>query len=206
MELLLGADDQIEQRQMRLQARRHPRALDEAVLAVPVSGEAPEIGPVVDVQRRAAAKGPGEPQRLEDRRLSARMAQMRAGRDDGPGLGDEVGIDVVLAQRHVGAVLPVEDQRELPVVPDAEQDQRGEALGIGPDAAHVDAFARQLLPDEAAHVLVADPRDERGPEPSRAAPAAILVGEPPMYFWNEPMSSSRRRPARRRGRPTSGRW
>ena len=27
--------------------------------------------------------------------------------------------------------------------------------------------------------------------PSRAVPAAMLVGEPPMYFWNDPISSSR---------------
>ena len=27
--------------------------------------------------------------------------------------------------------------------------------------------------------------------PSRAVPVAMLVGEPPTYFWNDPMSSSR---------------
>jgi hypothetical protein len=27
--------------------------------------------------------------------------------------------------------------------------------------------------------------------PSRAVPAAMFVGEPPMYFWKLPMSSSR---------------
>jgi hypothetical protein len=56
---------------------------------------------------------------------------------------------------------------------------------------HVHALARQLLADEAAHVLVAHARDERGRSPSRAVPTAMLVGEPPMYFWKDPMSSSR---------------
>ena len=45
---------------------------------------------------------------------------------------------------------------------DAEQHQRGQALRIGLHVADVDAFARELLAHEAAHVLVADARQHRG--------------------------------------------
>jgi hypothetical protein len=88
------------------------------------------------------------------------MREVRAGGDDRAGLGDEAGVDVVLAERHVGAVRAVEDQRELLLVADAEDHQGGEALGVRPDPPHVHALLRQLLADEAAHVLVADAGDE----------------------------------------------
>ena len=69
VELLLGADDQVEQVQGRLQLLRHPLAFDEAVLAFAEAGQPPEIGPVVDVERRARAVLARQPQRLERRRL-----------------------------------------------------------------------------------------------------------------------------------------
>ena len=68
----------------------------------------------------------------------------------------------VLGEPHVGAVLAVEDQRELLVVADAEDDERGQPLGVDLHAARVHPLAGKLLEDEAAHVLVADPGDHRG--------------------------------------------
>ncbi len=65
---------------------------------------------------------------------------MRAGRHHRARFGDEGGVDVVDAQRHVGAILAIEDQRELLLVANAEQHQRRQPLRIGPDAAHVDAL------------------------------------------------------------------
>jgi hypothetical protein len=50
-----------------------------------VAGEAPEVRAVVDVERGARAVLAGEAQRLQDRRLGARVRQMRAGGDDGAG-------------------------------------------------------------------------------------------------------------------------
>ena len=170
VELLLGADDQVEEVQRRLQLGGDRGALDEALLARLVAGEAPEVRAVVDVERGAGAVLAGEAQRLQHRRLGARVAEVGAGGDDGAGVGDQRGVDVVLAERHVGAVLAVEDQREALLVADAEDDERGQPLGVGDDAAHVDALGGQRLADEAAHVLVADPGDQAGlqPEPRGA--------------------------------------
>ena len=52
-----------------------------------------------------------------------------------PGRGDVGLVDVGLVERHVGAVLAVEDQREGLLVADAEDDQRGQPLRVGDDAA-----------------------------------------------------------------------
>ena len=87
---------------------------------------------------------------------------MSARENDGPGGTDEVGIDVVLGQRHVGAVLAVEDEREGLRVADPQDDQRRQAFRVGLHTAGIDAFALQLLDDEAAHVLVADAGDHGG--------------------------------------------
>ncbi len=85
---------------------------------------------------------------------------MGAGHRDAAGFRDEGWIDIVFAERHVSAVFAVEDQRKLVLVANAKQHQRCQALGIGHNAAHIDAFAYQLLANEAAHVLVCHARDD----------------------------------------------
>ena len=171
VELLLGADDEVEEVQRRLQLPRDLGALDEAALALAVAGDAPEVRAVVDVERRPRAVLAGEAQRLQHRRLGPRVAEMGAGGEHRPGLGDEALVDVGLGQPHVGAVLAIEDQREALVVADAEDDQRGQPLGIDLHSARVDPLPRQLLDDEPPHVLVADAGDNGAPqpEPRRAA-------------------------------------
>ena len=81
------------------------------------------------------------------------------------GRGDEVAVEIALLDRHVGAVLAIEDQREGVAVANAEDDERGQALRIGLDVAGIDAFRFQGLADEAAHMFVADTGDERRPQP-----------------------------------------
>ncbi len=68
-------------------------------------------------------------------------------------LRDEGRVDVGFAQRHVGAVAPVEQQREVLEVADAEEGEPGQPRGVQAHAAHVDALARQRLADEAAEVV-----------------------------------------------------
>ena len=162
MELLLGADDQIKEMQCRLQLPRHGRAFHEAALALAMAGDAPEVRAIVDVERRPCPVLAGKLQRLQHCRLGPGMAEMRARRQHRARLSDEALVDVLLGEPHVGAVLAVEDQRELLVVADAEDDERGQALGVDLYAARVHPLAGKLLEDEAAHVLVADPGDDRG--------------------------------------------
>ena len=73
--------------------------------------------------------------------------QQRAGRTN------EGRIDIGDFQRHVGAVLAVEDQRKSIRVADAQEHQRGEALGVFQHALRGHAFAPQLFTDEAAEVV-----------------------------------------------------
>ena len=53
---------------------------------------------------------------------------MRAGHDDRAGRGDEGLVDVVLVERHVGAIVAIEDQRERLLVAHAENHQGGQPL------------------------------------------------------------------------------
>ena len=88
-------------------------------------------------------------------------------------------------QRHVGAVGAVEDHRRDAFVLDRQQHQRGQPLRVGGDALDRHALARQLLADEAAHLLVADAGDQRRLRPSRAVPMAMLAGQPPTDLAKE---------------------
>src|SRR5690606_2711583 len=73
---------------------------------------------------------------------------------------DEILIDIVLAERHVGAVLAVEDQRKLRVVTDAADHQRGQPFRIDLHSLRRHTLAGELLEDEASHMLIADAADQ----------------------------------------------
>ena len=85
---------------------------------------------------------------------------MGAGHDDRFYRADQGRVDIVFAQRHVGAVFAIENRREVLIVPHAQDDQRGEAFRVDDDALGGDAFAFKLLGDEAAHMFVANPGDQ----------------------------------------------
>ena len=159
MKFLLRADDHVETAEDPLQLGRDRLRFDEAVLAVAVARQAPEVGPVVDVEDGLRAGREGQIDGAESRGLGPGMRHVRAGGEDAAGLGDELRVDIVGRERHVGAVLAVEDQREAFLIADTEQDERREALRVGDDTAHVHPFGPQLLADKAPHVLVADAGD-----------------------------------------------
>ena len=73
----------------------------------------------------------------------ARLGEMRAGHDDRAGGEDEVLVDVGFGQRHVGAVLAIEEQRKGAVVLDREDGERGQPLRIDLDAVERHALALQ---------------------------------------------------------------
>ncbi len=86
---------------------------------------------------------------------------MRAGDEDRARGTDEIFRNIVLAKRVVGAVVAIEKEREGFVVLDGEDRKCGQPLRVGDDAARLHAFALKLLADEAAHLFVADARQER---------------------------------------------
>src|SRR5690606_23411208 len=110
MELFFRADDQVEEMQGGLQFFRNGGRFNEPVLAITVAGEAPKIGSVVDIEGGPSSCVATKTERLDDGSFGPWVRQMGAGRDDASCRADESRIDIVLAQRHVGAVLAIEDQ------------------------------------------------------------------------------------------------
>ena len=125
---------------------------------------------VVSEADRQAVLNDYHTKRLALRRIGVRGREMRAGHHHRLGAADEGGVDILLAQRHVGAVLAIEDEREGLRIAHAEDDQGGQPLRVGEDAVGRDTLARHLLADEAAHMLVAHAGDDGGfqAQPRRA--------------------------------------
>ena len=121
-----------------------------------MAGKAPEIGAIVDVEHDLAAVPAHQLHRLALRGFGTGPGEMRAGDDDGTGLGDEGGVDIAFLQRHVGAVLAVEQQREGLVALDREDGERGQAFRVGLETVEIDALAGELLAQETSELLVAD--------------------------------------------------
>ncbi|CAM5209776.1 hypothetical protein BTHI11S_02897 [Bosea thiooxidans] len=155
-DFLFRADDQVAARQDRLHSFGDSLRGDVAVVAGIVPGETPEIGAVIDVEHDLAAVRAHQLHRLALCGLRAGAGEMRAGDDDGASLRDEGGIDVAFLQRHVGAVLAVEQQREGLVALDREDGERGQPLRIGLEAVEIHPLAGELLAQETAELLVAD--------------------------------------------------
>jgi hypothetical protein len=162
VDLFLGADDQVAEGQHLLQLAGDVLVLDEAVLAGVLAGQAPQHRAVVDVEGHPAAGRLDRLGRLQAGRVDAGLRQVGAVDQHRAGPGEPGLVDVAGLQRHVGAVLAIEDQRKGVAVADAQDDQGGQALGVGQHAGHVDALAGQLFADEAAHVVGADPGQQAG--------------------------------------------
>ena len=160
-ELLLGADQQIELRQHLLQLGGDRRVGDVAVRALAALGQAPQHGPVVDVEHAHHAVPACVAERGERGRAHRRRRQVRAGDQQRAATGDEVLADGCRVDGHVGAVLAHEQQREGVAVFQAQQHQAGQALGVDLHLAGVAALALQRLEQKAPHLLVADTRNHR---------------------------------------------
>ena len=133
---------------------------DVARLAVAALGESPQHRPVVDVEHRAHVVRARAIERAVADAVDVLGREVRAG-DQQRAASRDVGLlDLRVADRHVGAVLAQEDQRERVLVLDAEHDGGGEARRIDADVADVAALARDRLDEEAAHRVVADARDQ----------------------------------------------
>jgi len=165
VDLLLRANHEIAIGQDRLQVPGHLGTGHKAGLAGAMAGEAPEHGPVVDVEDHPGAGGA----RMADCRpagsFGARRREVGPGDQQGRGRGDEPGVDVLRTDRHVRTVAAIEDVREGLAVPDAQDHQRGQPLRVGADVGDVDAFRGQRAADEATHLLVADASDQAARQP-----------------------------------------
>ena len=160
-DLFLGADDEVARRHDALQLLADACRFDVALLAEAGRGEAPEHRPVVDVEDDARAGGPRQRGGALAGGARARLREVRAREQQRARRGDQRRVDVVDVDRHVGAAVAVEDEREGVAVADAEEDERGQPLRIGRHVADVDAFGGEPLAHEAAVVLVADARQHR---------------------------------------------
>ena len=160
MEFFFGPDDQIKQMQCGLQFGRHSGGFDEPAFAITMARQTPKVGAIVDVQGGLQPMLARQMQRLHHGGFGARIGQMRSRGHDGTGRGNEALVNVIFAQRHIGAVFAVEDQGKLLLIADAQQNQSRQPVRIGLHALHIDAFARQFLADEAAHMLVAYAGDQ----------------------------------------------
>ena len=128
----------------------------------------------------------GDAQRLQNGRLGARVAEMRSRRQHRPRRANKILVDVLLAERHVGAVLAVEDQRELLASRMPRMTRAVRRSGSiftprvsTPSRASCSRMKRPMC-SSPTPVITADFN------PSRAVPQAMFVGEPPMYFVERP--------------------
>ena len=174
---LLGADDEFELAQLGLQPAADLGAGHIACLAVAPSGQAPQHGPVVDVQHAHQAVAACHLQCLAAGGQHAGCAQVGARDGQAAAAGQERLADGLGVQGHVGAVLAGEEQGEGLLVLDAQQHHAGQALGIDLHLAGVAALAAQRLDQEAAVVLIAHARNHGRAQPqARRAESHVARG------------------------------
>ena len=125
VELFFSSDNQIKEVQRGLQLRRHRRTLDKAALTVAVPRHTPEVRAVINIQRRPRPMLARQFQRLEHRGFGLNIRQMRPRRQNRPRRGNKSLVNIGLTQRHIRAVFPIENQRELFFVANAQNNQRG---------------------------------------------------------------------------------
>jgi hypothetical protein len=85
---------------------------------------------------------------------------MRAVDQNRVGRGQIGFIEVLLGQRHIGAILAIKNQRKSLAITDSEYYQGRQARRVGMHTAHVNALAQQFFANEASHVIGADSRHE----------------------------------------------
>ena len=164
MDLLLGPDDKVAERQDRLQMLGHPIASHIALFAEAMAGQAPKDRTVVDVEHDPAMRRSSGFRRLARGRLDGGGREMGPGQHHGLGGGDVVRVDVAFGEGHVGAFLTVENERKGIRVANAENDQRRQPFRVRDQSRRIHALALKSLANEPAHVLVADAADEACPQ------------------------------------------
>ena len=156
MDFFFGADQQVALGDHRLQMRAHLVGRHEALLAHARAGEAPQHRAVIDVERDARALLFRHAHRSATGFIRLRLRQVGARDQQSVGRADEGRIEILLRNRHVGAVVAVEHQREGIAVADAEEYQGGKFFRVGDDMAHIHAFGGKKFAHETAVVFIAN--------------------------------------------------
>ena len=162
VDFFFRADDEVAQGQDLLQASGDGGVGDEAVLAHVLAGQAPKDRPVVDVEHHPPARRLDQLAGADRGVEHGRLRQVGAVDQHGAGRLEEGRVHVVGVQRHVGAVLAIEDQGEGVGIADAEEDQGRQPRLVLDHAVDSDALAGQLFSDETAEVIGADAGQKAG--------------------------------------------
>ena len=169
VELLDRADDEVELRQQALQMRRYGLRLDVTRFSVTALREPPQHRPIIDVEDRPHVVLACAVEREIADPIDIFGGEVRAGDQQRAALGDVGFLDLGFGDRHIRTVLAKEDQRKRILVLDAQHDGRRQSRGVDTDMADIAAFAGDRFDEEAAHRIVADPRDQSGFEPEPGA-------------------------------------
>ena len=122
--------------------------------------QSPKIGTVIDIEGGLPTALARNGQRLEHCGLSARMGKMRSRCANTFGRRNKARVYVVFAKRHVGAILPIENQWKRIFIANAEEDKRSQPLFVRNDTSSIHALCFELLANETTHMFIADPGDE----------------------------------------------
>ena len=165
MDLFLCTHNQVAMWQHALQMLAHASVGNKPLLAVTQAGQAPQHRSVVNIDHDFGAGSASVLDRLHAGIERLLCGEMRTGNDKRLGGANKVSREVRTVDRHIGAVGPVEDQREGLAVFDTEYHHAGQALLIGNHVAGVDTIACQLFTDKPAHMLVANACQHGGFQP-----------------------------------------
>ena len=160
MPFLFGPDDQITMRQHRLEMGRDAITFGEAALPVVMTAKRPQVRAIIDIKGHLAARLPRKAHGGKAGARDTLGAEMCSGHKHRLCRSDEIRINIRLVYGHVSAVLAIENQWKLLAVSNAENDESGKTLGIGRDVTRIDAFADQLLADEAPHMFITNTRNQ----------------------------------------------
>ncbi len=93
-------------------------------------------------------------QRFQHGGAGVRVGEVRTGHRQRAGGGDVLFVDILRRERHVGAIVTIENERERLLIFNAEHHQRRQPLFIGDQVFGIDACARQRFTQEASVMFI----------------------------------------------------
>ena len=140
------------------------------------AGIVPLVRPEVQVEDDGCAGLSGELRRIKGGAPARLLAQVGAGELEHAALRDRRRQHIIDRQRDIGAVVPVEDQRELVGRLDAQDDGAGVPARFSGAEADIHPFFGQKMGDEIADRVLAESGQQRRLQSQPAAPDAHVGG------------------------------